>query len=198
MFDWRIDEALPEIDRVLELDPVSGLGASYAGTFYLYSGRNDESIAMFTKALVANPKNVYDTGNRGLARIRKGLVDEGIKELASVAETKAPASMNDLAYGYAGAGMMDQLKRLLGQLLGEVRDKPELAIPVAGAYANLGNTDEAIEWLEKAYDIHLAYLPSINSDFAFDAIRSDPRFQSMMKRIGFKNTLGPASAHPLQ
>jgi adenylate cyclase len=191
LFDWRLDEALAEIGKVLELDPVSGVGTGYAGTVFLYAGRNDESIEMFTKALEADPKSIYNIGNRGLARIRKGMVAEGIRELSSVADMKAPAAMNDLAYGFAKAGMVDELKNLLERLLHEVGLRPELAVAVAGAYANLGDRDKAIEWLEKAYSLHLAYLPSANSDFVFDVIRPDPRFQSLMKRIGFKNTEGP-------
>ena len=191
MFDWRIDEALAEIKRVLELDPVSGLGASYAATVYLYAGRNDDAIEMYTTALESNPKSVYDIGNRGLARIRAGMLAEGIRELASVAEMKAPSSMNDLAYGYAKSGMTSELKSLLDRLLVEVKKNPELAVAVAGAHANLGDVDKAMEWLEKAFEMHLAYLPSANSDFVFDSIRPDPRFQSLMGRIGFKNTMGP-------
>jgi TolB-like protein/Flp pilus assembly protein TadD len=191
MFDWQLEEAMAAIRKVLELDPISPIGTSYAGTFYLYSGRNDEAIEMFTKALESNPTSAYDKGNLGLAHIRKGMFEEGIREFEGVAEMKAPASMNDLAYAYARAGMTDKLKDLLGKLLEEVKTRPELAVAVGGAYANLGDADRAMEWLEKAYEMHLAYLPSINSDFSFDAIRLDPRFQSMMRKIGFKNTEGP-------
>jgi adenylate cyclase len=186
-FNRDYDKALVAIDRLLELDPSSGLGASYAGTVYLYSGREREAIEMFTRALGGNPKSVHDIGNMGLARIRLGEIEEGIREVKRIATMKAAASMNDLVYAYARAGKTEELKGLLPQLLEEARERPEFVIPVACAYANLGDSDKAMEWLEKAYQQRLPYLPSINTDFSFDAIRTDRRFRDLMKRIGFTN-----------
>jgi adenylate cyclase len=187
MFNRQFEEALVETGRLLELDPVSGVGASYAGTVYLYLGRNKEAFEMYTKALEANPKSVYDLGNRALARIRMGDVEEGLKELESIAQVSAAGYMNDLAYAYAMAGKREELENLLKRLLEAVTRKPEFAIPIACAYANLGDRDRAMEWLEKSYEQRLPFLTSINSDFAFDTIRSDQRFQSLMHRIGWTN-----------
>jgi len=187
LHERRFDEATAEIRKVLDLDPVSEVAASYAGTIFLYAGYNQEAIEMYTRALEMDPTSAFNIGNRGLARVRAGMVAEGVKELASVADIRVPSFMNDLAYAYARAGMTKELKRLLEELLKEARCKPELAIAVASAYANLGNTQKAIKWLEKAYDSRLAYLPEANSDFVFDAIRSNPRFKSLMRRMGFEN-----------
>ena len=63
------------------------------------------------------------------------------------------------------------------------------AVAVACAYANLGDSDEAIKWLEREYEGHVEYLVAANGDFGFDAIRSDPRFQCLMRRIGWTKTL---------
>lgn len=53
------------------------------------------------------------------------------------------------------AGMNQQLRHLLGRLLAEVASKLELAISIEGAYANLGESDKAIEWLETAHNLRL-------------------------------------------
>ena len=52
-------------------------------------------------------------------------------------------------------------------------------------YVSSGEKDKAMEWLEKAYDRHAGYLLGINFDSSFDDIRSDPRFQALLKKIGF-------------
>jgi TolB-like protein/Flp pilus assembly protein TadD len=187
MFNRQFEESLLEISRMLELDPKSGTGSSYAGTVYLYLGRNEEAVEMYSKALEVNPKSTFDLGNRALARIRMGLVDEGLRELQSVAQETSASSLNDLAYAYARAGKSDEVRTLLDKCLRDVESKPELAIPIACAYANLGDSGKAMQWLEKSFRLRLPFLPSINADFAFDAIRSDERFQALMRRIGFTN-----------
>ncbi len=56
---------------------------------------------------------------------------------------------------------------------------------VAYVYAALGDADATFEWLEKAYERRSLELRQIHVDSGFDAIRSDPRFQDLLRRIGF-------------
>jgi adenylate cyclase len=187
-FNRRFEDAIVEAEKALEFDPLSGTGSSYAGTVYLYAGRYDDAVVQFSNSLKVSPDSAYDTGNLGLAYVQKGMFDIGIKLIEKVATKDAASSQNDLAYAYAKAGRPDDLRRLLAELLEAVNQNHELAVAVAGAYANLGETDRAMEWLERAYNDRVAYLTSANSDFVFDRIRGDPRFQALMKKIGWTNT----------
>jgi len=187
-FDRRFDESVVEIKRGLELDPASGRGRGYAGTIYLYSGLFDEAIEQFTKYLEFDPGSLYAIGNLGLAHLGKGQLELGLSEVVKAASTKASVTQVDLAYAYAKAGKTDELRRLLQILLEEVTRNREHATGIAAAYANLGQPDDAMEWLEKAFDEHQGTIVSANSDFAFDTMRGDPRFQSLMKRIGWTHT----------
>jgi hypothetical protein len=56
---------------------------------------------------------------------------------------------------------------------------------LAGVYLSLGQKDKALELLEQAYRLHSGYFIIINYDLVFDDLRSDPRFQALMKKIGF-------------
>ncbi len=188
-FNRRFDDAIVEVKRALELDPISVTGSGYAGTVYLYAGRYDDAIEQFRKSLEIDSSNVYARGNLGLAHVQKGMFDIGIRELAEVVTVKNPSSQSDLAYAYARAGKLEELRKLLEQLLDEVGRNHELAVAVASAYANLGEADKALEWLERAYAEHVAYLVTSNSDFVFDRIRRNPRFQDLMKKVGWTNTL---------
>lgn len=188
MFERRIEEAISDAERALELDPLSDLAAQYAGTIYLYSGRHDEAMDQFRRALEIDPDNSYARNNFGLAHVERGDFDKGIAEMEKVSTLKNPSTQSDLAYAYATAGRVDDAKKLLSILLTEVENNHELAVAVASAYANLGDLDNAFKWLERAYEERVAYLISANNDFIFDCIRSNPRFKALMEKIGYSNT----------
>ena len=116
------------------------------------------------------------------------MLEKGLNEVMEGALTGGPASQGDLAYAYAKSGKTNELRRLLNRLLEEVIDNKEFSCAIAAAYANLGQPDEAMEWLQKAYDEHSGLVVATNNDFAFDVIRGDPRFQTLMKRIGWTRT----------
>ena len=188
MFNRRFSDAVEEVKRALELDPISDVAAQYAATIYLYSRHYDDSIAFFTKALEIDPSNDFARGNRALAYVQKGMFDVAVDEMKKVATLKMPASQCDSAYVFAKASRFDEVRTQLEVLLREAPRNPELSVAVASAYLSLGDKDHSIEWLERAYDEHLAYLTSINADFIFDSLRSEPRFQELMKKVGFTNT----------
>jgi len=188
VFDRRFDEAVAQIKRGLELDPASGRGRGFAGTVYLYSGRYEDAIEQFSKFLEFDPGSSYAINNLGLAHIQQGMLQQGLNEVIKSSSIGRPASQTDLAYAYAKAGKPDELRRLLKQMLEEVTRNHELDVAIAAAYANLGDPDEAMVWLERAYQEHVGLLVSTNNDFAFDVVRGDPRFQALMKKIGWTNT----------
>jgi tetratricopeptide (TPR) repeat protein len=83
--------------------------------------------------------------------------------------------------------MVPELRKHLETLLKEFNKNHELSVAIASAYSNLGETDKAIEWLNRAYADRVSYLVSANSDFVFDAVRSDPRFRELMRKVGWTN-----------
>jgi adenylate cyclase len=188
VFGRRFEEAVAEIKRGLELDPASSRGRGFAGTVYLYSERYEDAIEQFRKFLEFDPGSRYAVGNLGLAHIQLGMVEQGLNEVIQSSTIEAPVTQTDLAYAYAKAGKTDELKRLLKQLLEEVTRNREHCVAIASTYANLGHPDEAIEWLQKAYDEHSGLIVATNNDFAFDAVRGDPRFQALMKKVGWTKT----------
>jgi adenylate cyclase len=188
-FNRHNTEAIAEVKHALELDPISGTGSGYAGTVYLYAGLYDEAIEAFSKSLEVRPENAYALGNLGLAHIQRGMLDVGLREVTEAAKIRNPSSQSDLAFALSRAGKHEELRKLLEQLLEEATHNNQMAVAVASAYANLGDTDKAIEWLDKAYDERIPYLVTSNSDFVFDGIRSDHRFQTLMRKVGWTNTM---------
>jgi TolB-like protein/Tfp pilus assembly protein PilF len=182
----RCEDAITGARRALELDPLSALTAKYAGAAFLYCGRYDDAIGEYTRALTIEPEDPLSHNNLGLAYIQKGILDRGMAEVQRGNEGSNQGD-TDLAYAYAKAGRLDDLRRLLEKLLSEVGKNHDLAIAVASAYANLGDRDHSMEWLERAYQEHVASLVYISNNFVFDNLREDPRFQKLLKKIRFKN-----------
>ena len=185
MFKRQVKEAISETKRALELDPLSGRTLTDAGTVYLYIGRYDDAMEQFKKALAIDHENNLAHSNYGLSLVQKGMFEKGIREMEKVALNQGTPAQSDLAYAYAKAGRIDDLKNLLKKSLNEVDKNHELAFAVASVYANLGEPDHALEWLEKAYSEHITALITANADFAFDKIRGDPRFKALMRRLGY-------------
>jgi adenylate cyclase len=188
LFDRQFDEGVAKVKYAVELDPISWDVASYAGTVFLYSGRYEEAAEQFRKVLEDNPESSYARNNLGLAYIQSGMLESGLAEMKRAGSLESPVDQADLAYALGRCGRFDELRSLLDRLLAAVNHNPALEPAVASAYASLGDVDRAVEWLEKAFKNRTPALVSYNADFVFDSIRGDPRFQQLMKNIGWKNT----------
>ncbi len=190
MISGKYDEAISETRKALQLDPKSPSVLAMAGTVFLYAGKYDEAVQHFQAALEINPDSAFAHGNLGLTYVQKGILEAGIAEIKKGIEQSkgiAPTKENDLAYAYVKAGRLKEARDILTELL-EMREKdkePRAATAIAGIYANLGEIDKSLEWLERAYEEHSGYLVSIFNDFTFDNLRSEPRFKALLKKIGF-------------
>ncbi len=184
----RKEEALSEAKRALELDPFSVSTCQILGTQYLYDGLYDEAIELYGRALEIDPDSPFPLGNLGLAYVQKGLLEKGIPliERANGIERTNPSSKNDLAYAYAKAGRIEDVKRILAELLDMRKDSRRAAPAIAGVYTTLGEYDKAFEWLEKAFEEHTPYLASIDTDFIYDPLHSDPRYKDLAQRVGIR------------
>jgi len=85
---------------------------------------------------------------------------------------------------YSKAGWPGVLQEGLREVLELSQTEPVSPLIVAGFYAKLDQKDEAIEWLEKAYEQRDFRLMMISVSFDFDGLRSDPRFIELVKRVG--------------
>jgi Flp pilus assembly protein TadD len=136
---------------------------------------------------IIDPHGAYARGNLGLAYINKGDVERGVGYVKEASSPKNPTSQSDLAFALSRAGRTEELRELLQELSKEVDGNPELSVALASAYANSGDADHAIEWLGREYERRIPSLVTSNGDFVFDSIRKDPRFQALMKKIGWTN-----------
>ena len=82
------------------------------------------------------------------------------------------------------SGRKDEALKLFDELRGYSKQRYTSPFLTAIIYMGLGEKDQALEQLEKAYEDRSDYLPFLNAEPAFDSLRSDPRFQDLLRRMG--------------
>ena len=187
-FTGHWDECLIEVDKAVQLNPLSVETLGNAGTWHLYSGQDDRAIELFSGALELDPGNTFVLDNLGLAHIRKGMIDVGLAEVKkAVEESKTTVFYGDLAYAYDKANQPEEARKLLVLLEQPVEGKPLLYTRIAAVYAVLGEKERAIEFLEKAYEQREGYLPSMASDFVYENLHGEPRYDALVKKMGLNS-----------
>jgi serine/threonine-protein kinase len=172
----RIDESLSEVNRALELDPLSMAINWHRGTILYFAHRNDEAIDQFRKTIQMFPKSTLAHGGLVLAYLQKRDFTNAIAEVQVLGEPNV-----ELARVYALSGKKDEAKKLLNEFI----QRPDFdPYGIALIYAELGDKDNAQEWLEKAYEHRSFALCELKMDPVFDGLHSDLRFAALLHRMG--------------
>jgi serine/threonine-protein kinase len=185
----RTEEAIPHSERALELDPFNALFQSlYAVTLY-FDRRYDDALAAARTALSLQPGMPVARAVLQYLYISKGMHDELLADqrerIAHDPERVAAFEQGLAEAGYEGA------QRRIADLLAARYEKsggvvaPDLLGPIGIAlrYLDAGDNDRAIDWLEEAYEVRNFNLPYIGLPLYHDPLRSDPRFQALLRRM---------------
>ena len=175
----RLDEALAEMKRAQELDPLSLVINTAVGQTLLLAGRNDEAIEQFRKTLDLNPNFPLAHQRLGLALAQESMYEEAIAELekAEILPGGSAYEVGFLGYVYGVAGRKEEAERVLDQLQERSKQSYVSAISIAHIYMGLGRKDEAFDWLERSYREQepLLTISLNNANPLFDSLRDDPR-----------------------
>ncbi len=182
----RFDEALAEIERARELDPVS-LGINSDKGWYLHFARKpDEAIAQLRKTLELDPNFAVAHFVLGNAYELRGDYDRAIAEYQTNIALSEPLSsrLGSLGHAYAMTGRKKEARQILSQLNEFSRHGYVSPYHTALVYVALGERDAALAWLEKAYNDHFWMTAFLKVDPRLDSLRSDSRFQDLLRRVG--------------
>jgi TolB-like protein/DNA-binding winged helix-turn-helix (wHTH) protein/Flp pilus assembly protein TadD len=183
-FLGRPDEAIAESARGVQLSPYSSLANHLYAQQLIYAGQFPKALEQAQKMLDFAPDPAHDL--MGLAYEQTGDLTQAIAEFQKEAnDTKRSfGSLASLAHAYAVAGDRPQALKLLGEL--QELSKRRIVDPweIAIVYAGLGDKDRAFEWLEKGYDERPNMLPDLKADARMNPLRSDPRYQELLLRMG--------------
>jgi TolB-like protein/Tfp pilus assembly protein PilF len=183
----RTNEALGQIERGRELDPVGVSGANVS-TILFFSHRFDEAVRESRSAVAVHPDDPWSLLDLGFALLGNRQPKDAIPVLEKAASIShgSPAVDGLLIRAYAQDGRREDALRALADL-----KKRESAgfVPAAAfvnAYLGLGDKEQAFVWLEQAYGEQSNILQFVKTHPFFDPIRDDPRFGNLVRRVGLQ------------
>ena len=183
----RFDESIAELHRAQQLDPLSVQIAVGVGSNYNHARQYDRAILALQRVAELDPNVGTTYYELGIAYLGKGMYPEAISNLQKAVAGTSRLSGDPLAmlgYAYGLAGQKDQARKILEQLKQQAITGYVQPTAFALVCVGLGDKDQAIAWLEKAYaEERGIYLTHLKVEPPWDPLRSDPRFKGLLRRM---------------
>lgn len=180
----RFTEALAESDKARQLDPLSLIIAADHGAILYYSRQYDHAIEQFraVQAMDPNSPRVNMVAN---AYVEKGMFTDARKLMEQWHHSDGTPTWEAQAFLYSREGQCEQAARAMKKWEEWHRGH---RVPVMGfvpmAYVAMAQNDKAIAFLQEAYAEHSPAISEIKVSQCYDPLRSDPRFQDLLRRVG--------------
>jgi TolB-like protein/DNA-binding winged helix-turn-helix (wHTH) protein len=188
MIGGREQEALVEVKRAQELDPLSPVINRVVGSVLVWTRHFDEAIAVCTKLTNDDPTFAIAHDCLSQAYWGKRMYPQIIEEWKLCGrlsgyrvESEFAAAMEE---GFHSAGWRGAVAKAIESRKAQRKQAYYSAFIIATFYADLGNKEQAFAWLNTAYQEHDWLLISLNTNFRLDALRSDPRFAELARKVG--------------
>ena len=180
----RNGEALAQVEKAENLDPLSLIISSDLAEELLIAHRYDEAATQTQKTI--NMDHFFAPAHyvMGATFVQKHKYAEAIAELQKATElSEGSTAFNaNLAYAYAVSGRRNEAEKILTDLKNQSQHGFSNAPEIALVYVGMDDKDQAMTWLNKAFDERFS--PWVLMRPAFDPLRSDPRFPDLLRRIG--------------
>jgi TolB-like protein len=183
----RIDDALAAIRRAQGLDPLSLVINADVG-WCLYNARQyEQAIEQYRYTLEMELNFSLAHYDLGLAYVQTALFEDAISEFerAMALSGRNSEMLAGLGYAYARSGRKEEALGILGELKLLSQERYLSPSVMAELYMGLDERDQAFVWLEKCYEERSPWLSYLKVEPRFDRLRSDPRFQSLLRRMNF-------------
>jgi len=185
----RMDDALKEIQQARELDPLSPIISADLGTWYFYARRYDDAVDQYRKTIELDENFAAVYTPLGLALWQQGRHPEAVEafEKAAALAGASPEDVAALRQATEASGPAGVWRWRLDVLTRMAHESYVSPFDFAVAYALLGQRDQAFEWLDRAYHERSPQLVELRMDALLDSLRSDPRFDRLLHRIGLSS-----------
>ncbi len=183
----RREQALAAISRARELDPLSVPIITHVGVVHYLGHQFDQAINRIRDALELDPNYVLAHWYLGQAYAEKGMYEDAIAESQRAVSLSPgnPKFLATLGYAYALSGNRSEALKLVQQLNELSKNRYVSPLDVTYVYAGLREKEQAFAWLERAYGERSWGMYRIKVDPKLDRLRSEPRFQDLLRRMGF-------------
>jgi TolB-like protein/DNA-binding winged helix-turn-helix (wHTH) protein/Flp pilus assembly protein TadD len=180
----RFDEAIAEMRKAENLDPLSLIINADLAELLALAHSYDESIQQSRKTIEMDPNFALAHNHLGEAYLEKHMNDEAVAELQKAVQLSggSPTCMANLARAYIASGKRTEAAKVLDDVKKRSNPGYSHASEIAVIYAALGDTSQAITWLQTGYEER--FNPGVLLRPGFDPLRADPRFVDIGRRVG--------------
>jgi len=185
----RTNESLAQMTRARELDPLS-ISMNFSLGWRLYMARKyDQAIEQLQNTLEMDPNFALPRMVLGQAYEQKHAYPKALAELQQAVSIShdSPQMLGALGHTYGASGNRSEAKKVLAKLMEQSKKQYVSPFYVAIVYVGLAENDKAVDWLEKAYMDRSNAIVFSKVDPQLDALRSTPRFQSLLHRLALQN-----------
>ncbi len=210
LYEWSFEEAEASFERAVALDPEYPSAHHWFAMMLMATGRYEESLERIERAIALEPESALYDVKRGTILMAAGRLDEAESHLRAVIERRPESPLArrelgllDLSRGRleAALGLLDSSEPAHGLVLGLLGRKSEARkmlavlrdlestgyvspIDFAVIYVGLGETDAALDELDRAYEMRDAALVYLRTQPGLAPLRSERHFQDILKRMG--------------
>ncbi len=180
-------EGLAESEKALELDPLSLIGNANIALLFYFARHYDRVVEQCRKTLEMDPSFVVAHAWLGQTYLQKGAFQEAIKAFEAAIELSERSHfyVAMLGHAYGVAGEVAEAQKILDQLKEQSATSYVSSYSIAEVCLGLGDLNQTFEWLEKAYQERARALAFLKVEPKLDPLRSDPRFQDLLRRMNF-------------
>ncbi len=184
-FRGRFEEAFKESDEAKRLDPLSLIIAADRGVLLYFARDYDRAIEQLRVVLEMDPDFTHGHMIQN-AYAAKGMYKEAITDIekGKRGAGEGPWYWSAKARVYGQWGHQAQARRALEALEEMNKQHPVDPAPIALAHMGMGHREEALRWLEKAYEQHSNTIATLKVEPIYDSVRDDSRFQALLRRVG--------------
>jgi len=180
----RADEAVEQIRKAADLDPLSLIIAVHAGWPHYFARNYDTAIRCFRKALELDERFIPADGWLGMALGQQGRYPEALDAFSRALEVdRIPILLTMLAHTHAIAGNREKALAFLDALREEAKNRYVSPYDIAVVHAGLGDTNAAIEHLREARDDRSAWMVFLNVDPRLDVLRGEAGFREIASAL---------------
>ena len=181
----RVGESLAVVNRAYALDPLSPQVAQNVGFQLWWAGHYDDAMEQYQKLLKIDPNSPTTIWLIGLVYVQKGMYEEGIAAFQSAIDQSGdnPEYMAWLGYATALAGNRGEAQEIFADLEELSMHQYVSSYDMARIHLALGEMDQAFARLQRAYDQRVPWMAYMKMDPTLDPLRSDPRFQALLRRM---------------
>jgi TolB-like protein/Flp pilus assembly protein TadD len=178
----RLPEAISELQLALQLDPISSRAFHNTAFGYYFARQYDQALLQMQHASALPHEPAELIFPLAVIYVEKGMYEEAIQQFKKLGDQ--PHALGHMGNAYARMGREAQAREMISELQKHVQNTGVGRYEIALVYTGLGEKDEAFAWLEKSFVARDKGLTYLKIDPCLDPLRSDSRFQDLVRRVG--------------